>query len=60
MNTLEITYRKAFVNPLILKAFDDLNDKIRFQMYVIILYIIFGFICIIYDKLDLLFISVEK
>ncbi|CAB4445308.1 unnamed protein product [Rhizophagus irregularis] len=31
-NTLEITYRKAFVNPLILKAFDDLNDKIRFQI----------------------------
>jgi hypothetical protein len=36
-NTLEIAYRDAFVNPLIPKAFDDLNDKIRFQMYVIIL-----------------------
>ncbi|CAG8669906.1 16219_t:CDS:2 [Acaulospora morrowiae] len=30
-NTLEIAYRKSFVNPIIPKAFEDVNDKIRFQ-----------------------------
>ncbi|RIA85557.1 hypothetical protein C1645_830595 [Glomus cerebriforme] len=31
-NTQEMAYRDAFVNPLIPKVFDDLNDKIRFQV----------------------------
>ncbi|CAG8579514.1 1120_t:CDS:10 [Ambispora gerdemannii] len=30
-NTLEIAYRESFVNPIIPKAFEDVNDKIRFQ-----------------------------
>ncbi|CAG8748910.1 1489_t:CDS:2, partial [Ambispora leptoticha] len=30
-NTLEIAYRESFVNPIIPKAFEDMNDKIRFQ-----------------------------
>jgi len=29
---LEIAYRDSFVNPIIPKAFEDLNDKIRFQI----------------------------
>ncbi|CAG8451506.1 4780_t:CDS:2 [Acaulospora colombiana] len=32
-NTLEIAYRESFVNPIIPKAFEDVNDKIRFQTY---------------------------
>ena len=39
-NTLEIAYRDSFVNPIIPKAFDDMNDRIRFQMYVMILCVV--------------------
>ncbi|CAG8495088.1 643_t:CDS:2 [Acaulospora colombiana] len=28
-NTLEVAYRESFVNPIIPKAFEDVNDKIR-------------------------------
>ena len=42
-NTQEMAYRESFVNPLIPKAFDDLNDKIRFQMYVIMIPYIISF-----------------
>ncbi|CAI2190949.1 2581_t:CDS:10, partial [Funneliformis geosporum] len=31
-NTQEIAYRDSFVNPLIPKVFDDILDKIRFQV----------------------------
>ncbi|CAG8482959.1 4062_t:CDS:10 [Acaulospora morrowiae] len=31
-NTLEIAYRDSFVNPIIPKAFDDMNNNIMFQI----------------------------
>ncbi|CAB4473954.1 unnamed protein product [Rhizophagus irregularis] len=31
-NTLELAYRESFVNPIIPKAFEDMSDKIRFQI----------------------------
>ena len=40
-NALDMAYRESFVNSIIPKSFEDVNDKIRFQTYVVYLHSLF-------------------